>query len=369
MSGFTRKTLLLKTQPNEPTDLTVKNFTVIRYRYFDNLTIFELQVPVFKSDSECDLVVFNGQTLQRFSFYCGNNNGETQEFSAKLDAENGICAAIFVGNTPSAPLFFGSNLNKKITPTEIKDLYEKNYKKNDETGGKPQNAVFQPEKTDELSKDAQAGKPLTKDGENDTFGKENSDEDIFIAVDDAPPIDECMYDDEALATENYYEIKTDESPKKEVTDDNLHSTAAHIGQSGTDTTKQAQNDGNIQENGAAFRTCPFSKPEPKFYAEKRGEIEELFTKYEAIGSLSQYIPESKWVKIEYKKDGFYIIGVIRKDGVPQYIVYGVPGRRGIRPRGFERYSVFLPESLFTTDDRGFWCSFQSAETGKVENPG
>ena len=368
MSGFTRKTLLLKTQPNAPTDLTVKNFTVIRYRYFDNLSVFELQVPEFKGDSECDLVVFNGQTAQRFGFYCGKTNGETQEFSAKLDAKNGICAAIFVCNEPSAPLFFGSNLNKKITPTEIKDLYEKNYKKIDETGGKPQNAVFQPEKTDELSKDAQAEKPLTKDGENDTFGKENSDEDIFIAIDDAPPIDECMYDDEALATENYYEIKTDESPKKEVNDDNLHSTAAHIGQNGTDTTKQAQNDGNTQENGAAFRTCPFSKPEPKFYAEKRDEIEALFTKYEAISSLSQYIPESRWVKIEYKKDGFYIIGVIRKDGIPQYIVYGVPGRRGIRPRGFERYSVFLPESLFTADDRGFWCSFQSAETGKTENP-
>ena len=74
-------------------------------------------------------------------FKYGKNNGETQEFSAKLDAENGICAAIFVGNTPSAPLFFGSKLNKKITPTEIKDLYEKNYKKNDETGGKPQNEI------------------------------------------------------------------------------------------------------------------------------------------------------------------------------------------------------------------------------------
>ena len=369
MSGFTRKTLLVKATPNAPTDLTVKNFTIIRYRYFENLCVFELQVPEFKSDSECDLVVFNGQTIQRFGFGCGKNSSETREFSTKLNAENGICAAIFICGEPSAPLFFGSNLNIKVTPAEIKDLYEKNYKKIDETCGKPQDGVFQFEKNDELSKNTQTREPLTKSDENGACGEEKPDEDIFIAVDDDSPENECMYDDEALATENYYEIKTDESPEKEVNDDNLHSTAAHTGQNGTDTTEQTQNNGNAQENGATIRACPFSKPQPEFYAEKCGEIDELFAKYEAIGSLSQYIPESKWVKIGYKKDGFYIIGVIRKDGVPQYIVYGVPGRRGVRPRGFERYSVFLPESLFTADDRGFWCSFQSAETGKVENPG
>ena len=369
MSGFTRKTLLLKTQPNAPTDLTVKNFTVIRYRYFENLSVFELQLPEFKKDSECELIVSNGQSTQRFSFACKQNSGETREFSAKLSAENGICAAIFVGDVPSAPLFFGSNLNKKITPSEIKDLYEKNYKKIDEADGKPQDAVFQSEKTDELSKNAPAREPLTAETKKEPDNKEKKlNEDIFIPTDDAPPIEECIYDDEAVATENYYEIKTDNSPKTEVNDDNLYSATTNAGQNSTDTTEQAQNDRNAQKNGTAFRACPFSKPEAKFYAEKCGEIEALFSEYEAIGSLSQYIPESKWVKIEYKKDSFYIIGVIRKDGVPQYIVYGVPGRRNVRPRGFERYSVFLPESLFTTDDRGFWCSFQNAETGKVENP-
>ena len=96
----------------------------------------------------------------------------------------------------------------------------------------------------------------------------------------------------------------------------------------------------------------------------KDDLDELFEKYPPISSLSQVIPNSKWVKINYGSNSFYAVGIIYENNFVKYLVYAVPGKRELAPKGFESYSYFIPESIFDLSGNGFWCTFQSAEDGK-----
>ena len=351
MSGIIRKSLLIKYQLSDR-NCVAKNFTVLKYSYSPYSAEFQLQIPDFNEEKKCRLLIFNGKQSNLLDIDCSPHSGDVYTFKIDFPVSEGISIAIF-DKTSDIPIFYGSNL-KNNTLQEMTRLYEEYYKKHDKQNDKTETGVFSTEKNDELHE--KSDEKSTDDLINDA---------IFIAQPKSENV--CAYDDEAVATENYYE-EENKTLIEEVNYDNLSDSTVNIGARDEDFRKQTESNRNVKQNDEIIGTCPFVKKQPRFYEEKSDEIERLFSKYPPIGSLSQYIPESKWVKIEYKKDGYYIIGVIKKDGVPQYIVYGVPGNREIRPRGFERYSVFLPESLFTSGGRGFWCTFQDAESGKIQNP-
>lgn len=349
MSGIIKKSLLIKYQQSDRTCVQ-KNFTVLKYSYSPYSAKFELQIPVFTSNKLCDLLLYNGKQSEVFEFFGAANKSETFEFGVNFSVCDGIGIAVF-DKTNGTPLFYGNNL-KSATLPEMIQLYEKNYKTNDKKNDNEEKSVFLPEKADELSESAYAEK-------SDELTDEN-----ILAPEETAETNE-IYDDEAVATENYFE---DELKYCEVENDSLSDAAFNAEPNDENNKEQTQSDSDIKQNDSHLRACPFIKRQPRFYEEKHDEIEQLFNKYPPISSLSQYIPESKWIKIGYKKDGYYIIGVIKKADVPLYIVYGVPGNREFRPRGFEKYSVFLPESLFASNDRGFWCTFQDAESGEIQNP-
>lgn len=384
MSAIVRKALLIKNPSDKKSDLVKNSFTVIKCESAAGRIFFELP-DIVTDGADCDLIVYDGENIIFFNI----SEKERYDFYGKFDAQNGFCAAIADSSTGNIVLF-GNSLNANVSSDYIRTLYEKNNKKNDKTTDDKQEKSLLFEKENDGNRQASAN------------SRTAADDHIIFLSDET----QTVYDDEAVATENYYEndaaddiygaetatytaARADKpgDDKKYINDttdnykttnnygatdkgknDYLHSETSCDRQEEQNAKRPQKSEQCACQNETAFGTCPFDGRYPAFYSEKRAEIEELFCKYPPIGSLSDYIPESKWVKIEYKKDGFYIIGVISRAGVPTYIVYGVPGVRERRPRGFERYSVFLPESLFATNGRGYWCSFQDTETGKTENP-
>ena len=408
MNGLTRKTLLLRSADGARPEKLSRSFAVLKCETSGNNTVFELNEIVGndKDKSNFRLFVYNGTESLSVGL-----PAETYPLNKFYSTENGLCAAVVEETEKGAEiLLFGNTLKEKITVNEVLKIYEKNHQKNDDELKNAQKRVLFQEKDGgtapaenqkreltDLAATANLTEPMSTDNADEAVYARDYTEIIPLDNDDsddlADPHDSASvlsYDDEAVASVDYYEIERNIGAKADETTDPKTTASARENSTArapikenydeiSDTTsyarkneqterEQAENGKQAYEHEEDLRACPFQRKQPAFYDEKRGEIERLFDKYPPISSLSRYIPESRWVRIEYKKDGHYIVGTIKKDDVMQYIVYGVPGMRNSRPRGFDRYSVFLPESLFSSSGKGYWCTFQDAETGKIESP-
>ena len=68
--------------------------------------------------------------------------------------------------------------------------------------------------------------------------------------------------------------------------------------------------------------------------------------------------------MNYAEGKYYTVGLIRLDGLPRYICYGVPGKYSLHPPNeLAGYCSFLPLSLFDLKGDGYWMLYQDADTG------
>lgn len=103
-----------------------------------------------------------------------------------------------------------------------------------------------------------------------------------------------------------------------------------------------------------------------FYYSVKDKLDELFVMYPREKMLENIIPSSKWVRINYDKDDYYVAGVlVDDDGKVTHIAYGVPGFEGKSPpKETECICDWLP--LKDMDKfEGYWLIFQSADTGEI----
>ena len=86
-------------------------------------------------------------------------------------------------------------------------------------------------------------------------------------------------------------------------------------------------------------------------------------------ALSKIIPESRWAKINYSSDKFYVVGVINENEKEKYICYGVPAKYSAKPpKELKGFCSFVPLSYFDMKGDGYWMMFQSAITGECVKP-
>lgn len=106
-----------------------------------------------------------------------------------------------------------------------------------------------------------------------------------------------------------------------------------------------------------------------FYEEVKNQITELFTTYPQEEFLSQIIPHSKWVKVDYEKNGhYYVVGLIYEEGTLKYICYGMPGMYEQKPpKEMDGVSQWLPLDSERPEEFGYWLSYQDADTGENLN--
>lgn len=163
-----------------------------------------------------------------------------------------------------------------------------------------------------------------------------------------------VYEDEAIAEVNYYEFaKTDESGGAVRADS----------QKKEDGRKSRENEtaaGAFKERQGGVDPLSHGGV---FYERMKGEIDGILSAYPAEPSLEKVVKNSKWVKITYGDDRFYVFGIIYDNNKPQYICYGVPTETGkTPPESMQGLASFIPSAVGERQ-KGFWVMYQDAETG------
>lgn len=160
-----------------------------------------------------------------------------------------------------------------------------------------------------------------------------------------------VYEDEALAQENYYEYEQTYKDGGTLRED-----------------KEKEADGQIvSENAQTFsafeKEAKGGLARGKFFGDMRGEIEKVLSSYPPERGLESSVENSRWVRISYGDGKFYVFGVIYGEKEAQYICYGVPSENSSRPpeslAGMASFIPAPPES----GNGGYWVMYQDASTG------
>lgn len=105
----------------------------------------------------------------------------------------------------------------------------------------------------------------------------------------------------------------------------------------------------------------------KYYDSIKDEFDELFNKNERETDLEKIISNSKFSKITYEKEKYYIVGIIFENNAPLYICYGVPSNnKNTPPNELKGFSSFVPAK--TDKSFGYWMMYQDADTGETLLP-
>lgn len=177
-----------------------------------------------------------------------------------------------------------------------------------------------------------------------------------------------LYDDEAVATENYFE--GDEELKKKI--EFIESFENDFNGNGNEqntfneqeTKKESDNDAKTYENeGDDDGIKNYSESNP-FYLTVEKEMQDVLTRFPQETTLMNIIPNSNFVKVNYAENKYYAVGLIYENKKERYICYGVPDKYSKNPpKELKGYCQFIPLSMFTPFGDGYWMMFQDATFG------
>jgi len=108
------------------------------------------------------------------------------------------------------------------------------------------------------------------------------------------------------------------------------------------------------------------KEKQAFYMELKPQLDKLFNTFPKDEYLTEVIPSSKWVKIEYDNTGkSYSVGVITDGEDVVYIGYGI---RSVftksPPTSVKSVAQWMPLSFEDVKGEGYWMIYQTASTGE-----
>ena len=95
-----------------------------------------------------------------------------------------------------------------------------------------------------------------------------------------------------------------------------------------------------------------------FFANAHEVLLKIFESYPPCDELNDNMPDSFWVKVPFKDNKYFSVGVLQQMGKPRYIAYGVPGKLD-RPPDDDGFAFFATKHK----DVGFWIICQDAMTG------
>lgn len=198
------------------------------------------------------------------------------------------------------------------------------------------------------------------------------------------------YDDEAIATENYYAVQDEISPacplKTFEKGDLLYLKEKNCGQFSTsypqsvEVAKGVKNEGKssvgVETKGGEYAGSEREKEEERacangevetgegdatalYYRKIEEEIEKLFNNYDRVRALERAVDSSKFVKITYAEGKYYVVGKTVLGGVPEYLIFGVPSCPDL-PEEITNTAYPVP-----TEDGAFYLFYQSARTGEL----
>lgn len=173
---------------------------------------------------------------------------------------------------------------------------------------------------------------------------------------------ENKYNDERVATDNYYEVKDEQELSEKAIDD--ASTKSAVEKQGTQAGHDAKKDVDAEDV-----LHPFTTKSDGYYEAVKSEIEDLFKQYPRDKTLQNAFSCSDWVRVKGEKHTpEYLVGVLYEDGKASYICYALRAEdKDTPPSEIKDVCTFVPVSAFV-DAEGFFVIFQSAATGECVKP-
>ena len=176
------------------------------------------------------------------------------------------------------------------------------------------------------------------------------------------------YDDEAVATLNYFELEESIEQKLETVKENTRGNLPFENELPFSAGKKE----TLEKFANAYRTedetdLRFGKKDAKgnYFQSVKAELDGVLCSHEQEKSLMKIFLDSTFVKVFYSKDKFYVVGVIKENGKEKYVCYGVPATYSpTPPKELNGYCSFIPLSIFNMKGEGYWMMFQDAESGK-----
>lgn len=184
-----------------------------------------------------------------------------------------------------------------------------------------------------------------------------------------PPDEFKGYNDEVVATENYYENDVDFAEKlkfiERFDNDSIHDENAMPSCfCQEEKEKNSAHTCGFKNETDAVKSQIYSTDNP-YYLTVKKHLDELFFKFPEEDALVKIVPESKWVKISYSQSKYYVVGLVSEAKTEKYICYGVPATYSpTPPETLKGYCSFVPRSIFDLTGEGYWMMFQDAVTGE-----
>lgn len=179
----------------------------------------------------------------------------------------------------------------------------------------------------------------------------------------------AAYNDEAVATENYFDkdkaIKQKLLCIKELSDEHIRR------ESDGDDSFRAQKTEKSQENlDFPENETHIIRGEVPYYLSVKSELDGIFSKFPAETTLEKAFSGSRFAKVYYAENKFYVVGLIKENGKEKYICYGVPSVYSeTPPKELAGFCSFVPLSIFDLKGDGYFMMFQDAYTGKCVKKG
>ncbi|MBO7377843.1 MAG: hypothetical protein J6U35_03100 [Clostridia bacterium] len=167
------------------------------------------------------------------------------------------------------------------------------------------------------------------------------------------------YDDFAIAEENYYEKEGENNERGafvyEKTEDFSRAAPGDeekkSGESGA-----YKDEGGDRENRRADGETYYERIKPA--------LRSIFSEFPKVAELERALGGSSFVKIVYAEDKYYVVGLTRDKGKPEYVVFGVPAEGGAEPPAeIEKFAYFVP-----CEKSGFFLVFRDAFSGDIIPP-
>lgn len=177
-----------------------------------------------------------------------------------------------------------------------------------------------------------------------------------------PPKGGAAYDDEAITEVNYYESSFEGSAAVREAE-----TQEEERRAGGENEKNTRAVESEKESRISEFAAHRADKEPlagglaggDFYTRMEGDIKKIFATYPAEPALEKAMEGSRFARIAYGDGKFYVFGVLRVEGKPRYICYGVPAQNEkTPPPSLKDCASFVP-----TESGGFWLTYQDASTG------
>ena len=325
-----------------------------------------IKIEQYGKNLAIEVSVINFAPLVSGEYYCliSDGKGKTEMLSLRgkslfnilsdLDISHGFCGVICYVKNDVVPVAYGINGNgsydwKTILNSALPPVFPKSER------------ARKAEKTQKTeTAETAAADTNVLDGLEMTQHIENAP--TVYALNEK---NTSAYDDETVATENYYQEKEKTNERELFSETRGDARAQSEAQNERE---KAGSDASENVDADDLRH-PFETDGDGYYRAVKGEIDALFQNYPRDQTLVGAFSCSEWVRVKGEENApQYLVGVIYDDDKVKYICYALLAEdKSSPPEEIKDACTFVPVSALT-GAKGFFVIFQSATTGECIKP-